>query len=364
MAKSAGNLQVTFTGPPPELSAGSPPPRRTARQVLVAAAVLLVVTVGAAGFAGSLSYAANRGTPHARPARPGGTYGVARRASLGSFGAALHAGAGAGAGPPALATPARGDPAEAALANGARAQTRRSPAGTGPASAGGERIEETGALTVGVRAAQIQADIGRLMALAQGLGGFVASTETQSASSGSGSPAQGTVTLQVPVGGFATAVSDARGLGKVATLSTQAEDVTGQYVDLQAQITAAEDTRQQYLTIMAKAKTVGSVLAVQAQLDDVQSQLQQLQGELKQLSSETTYATLAVTLTQRALPPPPPRRVGSLLAAWRAAVGGFVAGFEAVVRVAGPLSFALLLVAALYLVGRYIWRLRRRRAAG
>jgi hypothetical protein len=217
---------------------------------------------------------------------------------------------------------------------------------------------------VEVRAAQIQADIGRLMALAQGLGGFVASTDTQSASSGSGSPAQGTVTLQVPVGGFATAVSDARGLGKVATLSTQAEDVTGQYVDLQAQITAAEDTRQQYLTIMAKAKTVGSVLAVQAQLDDVQSQLQQLQGELKQLSSETTYATLAVTLTQRALPPPPPRRVGSLLAAWRAAVGGFVAGFEAVVRVAGPLSFALLLVAALYLVGRYIWRLRRRRAAG
>jgi hypothetical protein len=216
---------------------------------------------------------------------------------------------------------------------------------------------------VDVRAAQIQADIGRLTALAQGLGGFVASTETQSASAGSGGPAQGTVTLQVPVGGFATAVNDARALGKVATLSTQAEDVTGQYVDLQAQITAAEDTRQQYLTIMAKAKTVGAVLAVQAQLDNVQSQLQQLQGELKQLSSETTYATLAVTLTQKVVPPPPPKHVGSLLAAWRAAVGGFVAGFEAVVRVAGPLTFALLLVATLYLVGRYIWRARRRRAA-
>jgi hypothetical protein len=216
---------------------------------------------------------------------------------------------------------------------------------------------------VEVRAAQIQADIGRLTALAQGLGGFVASTQTQSASAGGG-PAQGTVTLQVPVGGFATAVSDARALGKMATLSTQAEDVTGQYVDLQAQVTAAEDTRQQYLTIMAKAKTVGAVLAVQVQLDNVQSQLQQLQGELKQLSSETTYATLAVTLTQKVAPPPPPKHVNSLLAAWRAAVGGFVAGFEAVVRVAGPLTFALLLVAALYLVGRYIWRLRRRRTAG
>lgn len=362
MTTSTGNLQVALAGPPPKPSAGNPPPRGSARQGLVAAAVLLIVTVGAAGFVGSLSYAGNRGTSRARQARPGGTYGVARPASFGSFGPVLHAGASDG--PSALAVPSAGAASKAAVAGGAQVLTRRSPAGTGPGSTAGERIEETGALTVEVRAAQIQADIGRLTALAQGLGGFVASTETQSASSGSGGPAQGTVTLQVPVGGFATAVSDARALGKVAALSTQAEDVTGQYVDLQAQITAAEDTRQQYITIMAKAKTVGAVLAVQAQLDNVQSQLQQLQGQLKQLSSETTYATLAVTLTQRVVPPPPPKHVSSLLAAWRAAVGGFLAGFEAVVRVAGPLTFALLLVATFYLVGRYIWRARRRRAAG
>ena len=58
----------------------------------------------------------------------------------------------------------------------------------------------------------------------------------------------------------------------------------GQYVDLQSRITALQDSRQQYLTILAKATTVGDVLAVQEQLDGIQSQIEQLQGQLQVLS--------------------------------------------------------------------------------
>ncbi len=90
-------------------------------------------------------------------------------------------------------------------------------------------------------------------------------------------------------------------------LTTSATDVTGQYVDLQARITALQDSRQQYLTIMAKATTVGGILAVQEQLQNLQSQLEQLQGQLQLLNNETTYATLAVTVSQKVVTPPPPR---------------------------------------------------------
>ena len=54
---------------------------------------------------------------------------------------------------------------------------------------------------------------------------------------------------------------------QVSELTTKATDVTAQYVDLQSQITALEASRQQYLTIMTKASSIGDVLAVQAQLD-------------------------------------------------------------------------------------------------
>jgi len=238
------------------------------------------------------------------------------------------------------------------------------PAGALPALPADEtgqsaRVEETGGLDLLVPGSQIEPDIGRLTALVAAYGGFVAGTETQSASAGN--PAQGTVTLQVPEPSFGALLSQAQVLGKVVSLTTQATNVTGQYVDLQAHITALEASRQQYLTIMTKATTVGAVLSVQSQLDDLQSQLEQLQGQLRLLDSETAYSTLAVTLSQKVVVPPPPRPQSGLVAAWNSAVGGFVGGFEDVVRVAGPLLFALILVAALWGGGRATWRLRRRR---
>jgi hypothetical protein len=230
------------------------------------------------------------------------------------------------------------------------------PAGTTGQSA---RVEETGGLDLVVRGSQIEPDLGRLTALVGAYGGFVAGTQTQSVSAGS--PAQGTVELQVPEANFAAVLSQAQELGKVVSLTTQAIDVTGQYVDLQARITALQASHQQYLTIMTRATTVGAVLSVQSQLDDLQSQLEQLQGQLQLLDNETAYSTLAVTLSQNVVVPPPPKPEPGLVAAWNSAVGGFVGGFEDVVRVAGPLLFALLLLGALWMAGRSFWRFRRRR---
>jgi hypothetical protein len=160
------------------------------------------------------------------------------------------------------------------------------------------------------------------------------------------------------VAAFNSVQSQVRALGKVTSFDVSATDVTGQYVDLQAQITALQDSRQQYLTIMAKAKTVGDILAVQAQLDDVDNQLQQLQGQLQVMGNATTYATLTVTLAQTTPPPPVRHPASGLDKAWRGAISGFVSGVEGVVRVAGPLLFALLLAGVLYAAARWAWRAR------
>jgi hypothetical protein len=246
--------------------------------------------------------------------------------------------------------------------NGAAKSAVAGPASPSVIAGQSAKIEETGGITLVVPAARIQPDLSRVGALATAIGGFVASTQTQSAASGM--PAQGTITLQVPEANFNAVLAEVRGLGRVASLTTSANDVTGQYVDLQARITALQDSRQQYLEIMAKATTVGGILAVQEQLQNLQGQLEQLQGQLQLLDNQTTYATLAVTLSQKVVTPPPPRPESGLLKAWHAAVGGFVAGFEGVVRVAGPLFFGLLLLAALFLVGRWAWKYRPRRASG
>jgi hypothetical protein len=148
----------------------------------------------------------------------------------------------------------------------------------------------------------------------------------------------------------------------VSSVTSTSTDVTGQYVDLQARISALQASRQQYLTILSKAETIGDILAVQSQLDTIQSEIEQLQGQLNVLDSQTAYGTLTVSLSgsgHRPVPPPPPR--SGLSSAWHDSVGGFVAGVEWLIRMAGPTLFVLLMVAALTIAARWAWRFSRRR---
>jgi hypothetical protein len=228
------------------------------------------------------------------------------------------------------------------------------PAGVGQSA----KIEQTGTLGLSVGRGALGRTMTRLTALAVGSGGFVASSQTQSGA-GTGNAPYGTITLQVPVDNFAAVLKGAQSLGRTTDLTTKATDVTGQYVDVQARIAALEASRQQYLTILAKATTVGDVLSVQEQLDGIQTQIEQLQGQLQVLSGETSYSTLMTTVsegTPHRPPPPGPVPESGLVRAWHDSIGGFVAGAEGVLRLAGPALFVLLCLGVVLAGGRALWR--------
>lgn len=224
------------------------------------------------------------------------------------------------------------------------------------------KVEAKGSVSLTIGDGKLDSAMTKLTNLVASSGGFVASSQEQVTPGQSGTPSVGTIVLQVPEPSFTSLLSQVQQVGHATSVATTSTDVTGQYVDLQARITALEASRQQYLTIMTQASSIGDILAVQSQLDSLQTQIEQLQGQLNVLNSETTYGTLTVSLTeagQRPVPPPPPR--SGISSAWHDGVGGFVSGFEWVVRVAGPTLFALLCLAALLVLGRFAWRATRRR---
>jgi hypothetical protein len=222
------------------------------------------------------------------------------------------------------------------------------------------RIEQTGSLSLTVGRGDLGRTITQLTSLAGAYGGFVANSQTQSGAASGGTPS-GSVTLEVPVDKFATVLARAEALGRTSDVTTSATDVTGQYVDLQSRLTALEDSRQQYLTILAKATTVGDILSVQEQLDTVQQQIEQLQGQLQLLASQTSYSKVAVTVSEGAPPArPSPLPESGLVRAWHASIGGFVTGVEGVIRLAGPLLFVLLLLGVVLTGGRALWRRHQR----
>jgi hypothetical protein len=218
------------------------------------------------------------------------------------------------------------------------------------------KIEQTGTLGLTVRRDALSTTMNKLSAIATGADGFVASSQTQTGS-GSGGPPSGTITVQVPVTSFSSVLTQAEALGKTSNLTTKATDVTGQYVDLQARIDALTTTRQQYLTIMTKASTIGDILSVQEELDSVQSEIEQLQGQLQLLNSQTAYSTMTITVNEANAPPKAAAVPESgVVKSWHDSLNGFGDGVEGIIRYAGPVLFALICFGLVWLGGRALWR--------
>ncbi len=106
----------------------------------------------------------------------------------------------------------------------------------------------------------------------------------------------GTVVIRIPAAGFDSALSGVQAIGKVTSISTQGQDVTAEYVDVQAQITAYQNQIAQYNLIMKNATKIEDVLAIQQQIDTVQTNLDRVTGRMKYLNSQIDYSTITVSL--------------------------------------------------------------------
>jgi hypothetical protein len=241
------------------------------------------------------------------------------------------------------------------LSEGTSTQNQNLPALPPGAVGQSAKIEQTGTLDLAVKKGALARTMTGLTNLAGTVGGFVANSQSQNGAGGG--TAYGTITMEVPVNDFATVLKATERYGKTSNVSTSATDVTGRYVDLQARLSALEDSRQQYLTILAKATSIGDILSVQEQLSGIQQQIEQLQGQLQLLTSQTSFSKVTVTVNEGTpRPRPVPLPPSGLVRAWHDSVGGFVAGVEGVVRLAGPFLFALVCLALVAVGGRVLWR--------
>lgn len=291
------------------------------------------------------------GTTLAQQARPHRAEGAVNGSAAGAAG-----GAGGPAGvpepaatPTAAASPPSGQPGSTFGKAASADQTQP------------DRVVKTGTVALQVPAGQVAPTLQQVGNLATGVGGFVESSNSQTA----GTAPSGEVTLRVPVASFERVQSEVTRLSGVKVLSEQSagQDVTGRYVDLRARIHALSATRSTYLTILGRATTIGQTLVIQQHITGVQSQIEQLQGQLKLLANHAAMSTLTVEVDQPARPvsvahhAAPPNGFGHAVSV---SVDRFVRGVDVIVGLLGPLLLALILVALAWLIGRIaIRRLRR-----
>jgi hypothetical protein len=208
------------------------------------------------------------------------------------------------------------------------------------------KLIKTGAVTLEV--SDVTGTVESIHALVIAQGGYLSSSTIQA----SGSQHTGTVVIRVPQARFETTLAGVKSAGTVLSVSTQGEDVTEEYIDLQAQKKSYEIQLTQYYMLIKKATKISDIIAVQQQIDRIQTELNRLEGRLKYLDSKIDLSTITITIRE---PEPVHAETGhSFVSAINRGIEGLLGIVDAVIIAAITfLPFILLAVAGFFL---YRWR--------
>ncbi len=170
-----------------------------------------------------------------------------------------------------------------------------------------------------------------------------------------------TATLRIPSNELETALAELRRLGKVETESQNGEEVTAQYVDLEARLTNARNTAQR-LTDLLRERTgkLSDVLAVETELDRVRGEIESMEAQRKALVARVEFASVNLTLSEAykaQLQPLPDstwtRFRNAAVQGYRSMTGGLV-DVLVFLLAAGPTI--LLWGALVFFPARFVWR--------
>lgn len=170
----------------------------------------------------------------------------------------------------------------------------------------------------------------------------------------------GSITLKVHPSRFDETIKALRGVGRPLSENSTTEDVTQEYVDLQARLENAEAARGRYLEILAtRTGAVSDVLEVEREIERVTENIERLKGELRYLDSRIGLSTIAIHLEEPHAAVPAGYVFGKAIrGAFRIAVRIFIYVIQAVIVLA---PFVVILIVLVLIIRLVIWFFERRR---
>ena len=146
--------------------------------------------------------------------------------------------------------------------------------------------------SLSVEVEDVAGAVAQVRTIAETRGGFI----SQVATTGTPGRQRSDLVVRVPQGEFFDTLESIKGLGKVWAENAGSEDVTEQFIDLEARLRSALREEQSLLSLLERADTVSNILTIERELARVRSDIERLQGQINYLSRRVDLATISVAL--------------------------------------------------------------------
>ena len=195
--------------------------------------------------------------------------------------------------------------------------------------------------------------------LAVGYNGYVVSSSV----AGEEEDMWGWIAIRVPDERFDEALAEMRALAvRVESESTHSQDVTEEYIDLEARLANAEATEQQYLALLDKTEDVEDILNIYDYLSRVRQEIEQIKGRMQYLERTASMSLISAHLEPEFADKPPVPPGWNALEIFKSAARGLVITGQ----VLGTIAIWLLLFIPIWgtVLGIILWRRHKRKMRG
>ena len=203
----------------------------------------------------------------------------------------------------------------------------------------------------------------KISAIAESKKGFVVESTQSSSDVKATTRDTVTMTVRVPAEKFNEALDEIRKTSnRVVVETVKGEDVTEEFIDIEARLKAKKALEEQFLEIMKRSNSVADALNVQRELANVRGEIEQIEGRKRFLESQASLSTIKIKLQS---PTAFSANSSGFFYQLKESVGnGFDAALSFVLGLVtvliALLPFFLLIVLPIYLILRYFWRKRRK----
>ncbi len=195
----------------------------------------------------------------------------------------------------------------------------------------------------------VQVIFDEIMNITRAQGGFISSSSVYDI----GGRNSGQVALRVPQKNFYPAIEQIEALGTVKTRQLSGQDVTEEFIDLDARLGNLKKQEIRLQEILKTAVTVKDVLDVEHELERVRGEIERLTGRLNYLNQSVEMSTITVSASE---PAPLTGEGWGISDTFREAASGFTDSIRGLVILTGYILPILVFVTLVLMVALWVKR--------